>query len=114
MSSLRVRLIDRNRFSKRYPLVRAPVRTTYYGDSDFAVEVASVFFDNVDSQTLNFDAPFLDANYQILAVARNSVETGTGTANVNVYVDDKTLTSIRLVASSNFTGYVDVFAVRIA
>ena len=114
MGSLRVRLVDRNRYSKRYPLVRAPVRTTYMGDSDFAVEVASVFFNNVDSETLNFDAPFLDTNYQILAIARESIETGSSSANVNVYATDKTLTSVKIVASSNFTGYVDVFAVRIA
>ncbi len=110
MGSLRVKLLDRNRYSKRYPLIRAPVRTTYIGDSDFAIEVGSIYFDNAESGTLTFDAQFLDTNYQVLAVARS---TSSETANVNVYVSSKTQNSVVVSASSNFTGYVDVFAVRV-
>ena len=111
MGSLRVKLIDRNRYSKRYPSLRAPVRTTTIGDSDFAVEVASLYFDNVDNATLNFDAPFLDDTYKVFAIAR---DIGIDSANVNVYVSSKSITSVTIQASSNFTGYVDLFAVRIA
>jgi hypothetical protein len=110
MGSLRAKLVDRNRYAKRYPLIRAPVRTTYTGDSDMAVEVGSIYFNNAESGTLTFDASFVDTNYQVIAVARNS---GSETADVNVFVSDKSQTSITVQASSNFTGYVDVFAVRI-
>lgn len=111
MGSLRVRLIDRNRYAKRYPLVRAPVRTTYVGDSDFAIEVGSIFFDNVDVGTLNFEAPFADTNFQVMAIARPYDAT---TADVNVYVTSKSQNAVTVESSSNFTGYVDVFVVRIA
>ena len=110
MGSLRAKLIDKNRYAKRYPLIRAPVRTTYLGDSDVEMEVGSIYFDNTDSETLTFDAPFDDANFQVMAVARDA---GVGTSNVNIYVSSKSLTSVTIQASSNFTGYVDVFAVRI-
>ena len=111
MGSLRTRLIDRNRFAKRYPLIRAPIRTTYYGDSDFAVEIGSIYFDNTDIGVLSYDAPFLDVNYQVIAIARSS---GVDTADVNVFITSKSTSSVTVEASSNFTGYVDVLAVRIA
>ena len=110
MGSLRAKLVDRKRYAKRYPLIRAPVRTTYIGDSDLAIEVGSIYFDNTESGILNFDARFVDTNYQVIAVARSS---GTETADVNVFITDKSSTSVTVQASSNFTGYVDVFAVRV-
>lgn len=110
MGSLRAKLIDKNRYSKRYPLIRAPVRTTYIGDSDIAMEVGSIYFNNESSGTLLFDAPFMDSNFQIMATARDG---GVGTANVNVFISARTITSVTVQASSNFTGYVDIFAVRI-
>ena len=110
MSSLRARLVDKNRYSKRYPLVRAPVRLTYMGDSDLAIEIGSIYFDNAESGTLNFDSRFIDSNFQVVAVARSS---GTENADVNVFISDKSTSSVTIQASSNFTGYVDIFAVRI-
>lgn len=109
MGSLNIRLIDRNRYAKRYPLIRSPVRTTYIGENDFAIEVGSIYFNNVESGTLNFDAPFLDTNFQVMAIAR---DVGIDTADVNLYISSKSLTSVTVQASSNFTGYVDIVAVR--
>ena len=109
MGSLRVRLIDANRYSKRYPLVRAPVRTTYMGTTQMSVEIGSIYFDNSESGTLVFDVPFSDSSYQVAAIARSN---GTETADVNVYITDKNQNSVTVNASSNFTGYVDIFAVR--
>lgn len=112
MGSLRATLIDRNRYSKRYPLIRAPIRTTYIGDKDLAIEVGSIYFNNVDTGTLTFEAPFLDTNYQAIAVAREP-DSENQTANVNVFVTSKSVTSLTVQASSNFVGYVDIFVVRI-
>jgi hypothetical protein len=111
MGSLRAKLIDRNRYAKRYPLIRAPIRTTYMGDSDLAMEVGSIYFNNTDTGTLVYDAQFLDTSYQVIAVARSA---GIETADVNVFVTNKDTSSVTVQASSNFTGYVDIFAVRIA
>lgn len=111
MGSIRAKIIDKNRYGKRYPLIRAPARTTYVGDADLAMEVGSIYFDNTDTGTLNYDAPFTDSNYQIVAIARQS---GTESANVNIFVTDRNVNFVTVQASSNFTGYVDVLAVRIA
>jgi len=110
MGSLRVRLLDKNRYSKRYPLVRAPARMTYIGESELNIEIGSIYFDNAESGTLTYDVAFPATDYQVVAVARSS---GVDSADVNVFVTDKTQNSVTVQASSNFTGYVDVFAVRI-
>lgn len=111
MGSVRAKLIDKNRYAKRYPLIRAPIRTTYMGDSDISIEVGSIYFDNAESGTLTYDAQFTDTNYQVIAIARSD---GTNLADVNVFVTSKTQNSVTVGASSNFTGYVDVFAVRVS
>ena len=113
MSKLRARLIDRNRYAKRYPLIRAPKKLTYLGDTDLAMEVGSVYFDNTDTGTLTFEIALPDTNYQVVATARDSGDSGG--ADVNVYIDGQNTTSESVVikTSALFTGYVDVFAVRI-
>jgi len=113
MPKLRARMIDRNRFSKRYPLIRAPKKFTYLGESDIAMEVGSVYFDNADTGTLTFEVPLEDNNFQVVATPRDSGDAGG--ADVNVYIDGANTTSEKVVikTSALFTGYVDVFAVRI-
>ena len=111
MAKLRSRLIDRNRYSKRYPLIRAPKRLTYLSDEDLSIEVGSIYFDNSDSGSLEFEHP-LPANYAVQAIARQD---GTESANVNLYlktVDIKT-TSVTVYTSAPFTGYVDVLAIKV-
>ena len=110
MGSLRVKLYDKNRYAKRYPLIRAPARMTYVGVNDLNIEVGSVYFDNVDSGTLFFDAPFADDSFQVIAMQRDAC---VDSADVNIHITALDKTSVTIGASSIFTGYVDVFAVRI-
>ena len=110
MANLRGRLIDRNRYSKRYPLIRAPKRMTYRGDSDLAMEVGTLTFTNTDTGTLTYEVQFDDTNYQVVAVAR-STETEGG--DVNVWVSSVTRTQVIVKSSEKFTGYVDILAVRV-
>ena len=110
MGSLRVRLYDKNRYSKRYPMIRAPARMTYIGTNDLNIEVGSIYFNNVDIGTLHFDAPFADSAFQVIAMPR---DVGTDSANVNIHISDYDKTSVTVSSSAIFTGYVDIFAVRI-
>ena len=113
MGSLRARLIDRNRYSKRYPLIRAPKRLTYLGDADMAMEVGSIYFDNAETGTLTFEIPFVNTSYQIVATARDSGDAGG--ADVNIWIDNSITTAAKVVVKSSaiWTGYVDIFAVKI-
>lgn len=76
-----------------------------------SLEIGSIYFDNAESGTLSYETRFPDTGYQVIAIARSD---GVNTADVNVFVAEKTESSVTVNASSNFTGYVDVFAVRIA
>ena len=111
MGSLRVRLIDRNRYAKRYPLIRAPKRYVYQGEEYMAVEVGSIYFDNSDTGSLQFEAPFPDANYTLAISARDSGDSGG--ANVNIYISSHSNSGVTVQSSGEFTGYVDVFAIRV-
>jgi hypothetical protein len=111
MGTLRTTLIDKNRYAKRYPLIRAPKRLTYRTSSDLGIEVGSVYFDNASSGTLSFEMQFPDTEYQISVAARDD---GSGTADVNLYITSKTTDSVTINSSAPFTGYVDVFVIRIS
>jgi hypothetical protein len=111
MASLRGKIIDRNRYVKNYPFVRAPKRTTYLGDEYIAIEVGSITFTNTDSGTLKFDAPFGDDNYQIVAQA---IDTGASNgANVVLYISTADQNSVTVKSSAPFTGKVDIIAMRL-
>ncbi len=113
MGSLRARLFDRNRYSKRYPLVRAPKRMTYQGDEYLAIEVGSLYFDNTATATLTYEVQFPDASYQLIALLRDGGDVGG--PNVNIYIDGNNTNSVQatIKASAPFTGYVDILAVRL-
>ena len=113
MSSLRAKIFDRNRYAKRYPLIRAPKRMTYRGDTELAIEVGSIYFDNASEGTLVFDFAFNDSGYQAIALARDS--TGSESADVNLYIDSLNSNEKEIIIKSSapFTGYVDILAVRV-
>ena len=111
MGTLRGKLIDRNRYSKRYPLIRAPKRLSYLGDADLEIEVGTIYFDATDVGTLTYDAQFVDTSYQIAASVRDSGDEGG--VDVNIYISAKAQNSVTVRSSAVFTGYVDIFAVRV-
>ncbi len=111
MASLRGKIIDRNRYVKNYPFVKAPKRTTHIGDEYLAIEVGSITFTNTDSGTLTFDAQLgTDDNYQIVAQA---VDTGADNANVVLYISAADQNSVTVKSSAPFTGRVDIIAMRL-
>ena len=112
MGTFRSRIIDRNRYSKRYPLIRAPKRQTYQGDADLSIEVGTITFENADSGSLTFDVPFPDANYQVSVAARDSGDSGG--ADVNLYITNRTSAGLTVNSSAPFTGFVDVFVVKVS
>ena len=113
MGSLRAELISRNRFGKRYPVIRAPKRMTYRGDEYLAIEVGSITFSEDDTGSLTFEAKFPDVNYQIVAIARET--SNTDQANVNIFIDsaNTSQSKVTVKASAPFTGIVDIIALRL-
>ena len=114
MGKIRGKIIDRNRYSKRYPFVRAPKRYTYLGDDNLSIELGTVSFDNETEKQFTFEAAFPDTDYVVMATAR---DTGGGdvSAQVSLMVDGSTIdrSFVKIIASSPFTGEVDVIAIKV-
>jgi len=110
MANLKGRLIDRNRYAKRYPLIRAPKRMTYQGDEDLVMEVGSITFTDADTGTLTYEVKFDDTNYQVVAIARSSETAG---GDLNVWVSNVSETTVTVQTSAKFTGLVDVLVVKV-
>ena len=115
MAKVKGRVIDRNRFSKKYSLRRAPQRLTYQGDTDFSIELGSLTFSNESQKTFTFEAPFPNDSYTVIAMARDTASKTEGSANVSLYIDNATFSrdSVVIKASMKFTGVVDVIAVKV-
>lgn len=114
MGRYKARLIDKNRFCKKYPFVRAPKRLVFQSSSDMALELGQITFNNATTGVLVFEVPFDDKDYTVVAVPRDT--TSTDSAQVNVYVDNANSSrfQVKVDSSAPFTGIVDVLAVRIS
>jgi len=113
MSRLNSKLIDRNRYNKKYPFVRAPKRFTYYGDGDLNMEAGTIYFDGQTNGYYDFEVPFSDSDYNVTLTAR---DLGGGVpSGLSFYVDNNKSTSSRLWVSTSqpFEGSIDFLAIKI-
>ena len=112
MARLKARSIDRNRLSKTYPFVRTPKRMTFFGDKDVIIEFLIVEFQNESTKTATFETPMTSDDYRVAISPR---DTGSDSANVNIFVDDilSNLSGVTVNSSAPFTGTVDVIVIRI-
>tara|TARA_Y100001963_G_C6466125_1_gene302402 strand:+ start:126 stop:476 length:351 start_codon:yes stop_codon:yes gene_type:complete len=115
MAKVKGRIIDRNRYTKKYSLRRAPQRLTYIGNTDFSIELGSLTFNNEDQKTFKFESAFPNDNYTVIAMPRDTASSADGSANVSLYIDNATFSrdSVLIKASMAFTGVVDVIAVKV-
>ena len=113
MAYIKGKIFDRNRYGKKYPLIRAPKRMTYIGDSDLQIEVVSVEFNNESEKDGYFEIPYKDTNFRILLSARET--TDSDSAQVSLAVDNNLTdaSKVRIEASAPFTGTVDVIILKV-
>ncbi len=114
MAKIKGRIIDRNRWAKKYPYVRIPKRPSYMGDKDMEMEVVTVTFTNETEKTVHFEKPFPNSNYNVALSARHT--TDADSAQVNLYIDNSrsTASAVVIQASAPFTGAVDIIVVKIS
>tara|TARA_Y100000591_G_C21665724_1_gene610187 strand:- start:32 stop:382 length:351 start_codon:yes stop_codon:yes gene_type:complete len=112
MARLKAKSIDRNRLAKKYPFVRAPKKLSFFGDNDVIIELLTVTFTNESQKTVSFSEPMPDTTYRVAFSPR---DTGSDSANVNLYVDDTQsgLSQVGILASAPFSGVVDVIIIRV-
>ena len=115
MAKLRSRAIDKNRFSKKYPLIRAKKVQSFVGDSEMEVEVFAAKFKNESEKTVFFEVPFTGSvdQLRILLSPRDTTSADSAMVTLAVDSDSSTLSQVKILASAPFTGIVDVVVLRI-
>ena len=114
MARLKVRSKDKNRFTKKYPFVRAPKRLVLETDGAIQVELLTLTFSNESTKTGTYDLPFENStNLRVLVSPRDT--TNLDSANVSLAIDAAATdrTKVKVDASAPFTGVVDVIALRV-
>lgn len=113
MARLKVRSRDRNRFTKKYPFIRAPQRLVLETDGAIQVELLTLSFSNESTKTGTYEIPFVDSSFRVLLSARDS--TNLDSANVALAIDDaiSDRSQVKVDASAPFTGLVDVIALKV-
>lgn len=113
MAKVTTRTVDRNRFSKKYPLIRAPRRPVLQADSGLEVEVLTVEFNNEETKSADFESAYPNKDFRVIVSARET--TSSDSAQVTLAIDDDLTTTsrVKIDASAAFTGTVDVIVLRV-
>ena len=82
----------------------------YCSDVAVEIEVGEIVFTNTDTGSYTFESTFETVPH-ITAISYDSESNNT--ANVNIYVDSISITSVTIKASAAFTGKVHFHAIRI-
>lgn len=114
MAKIKSRIIDKNRYTKKYPIIRVPKRTSFLGDSDMELEILSISFTNESSKEASFEARQKDDNYRVLLSARDTTDSDSAQVTLSVDDENSDRSKIRVLSSAPFTGIVDVIVIRIS
>ena len=113
MAYVKGRLFDRNRYGKKYPIVRAPKKLTFMGETDLQIEVLTIDFENESEKDGFFEVPYEDTSFRILVSPRDTVDTDSAQVSLAVNHTQTDVNKVRVEASAPFTGKVDVIVLRI-
>ena len=110
MATVALKKRDLNRFTKVYPYARFEKREVTEASEDFRVETGEISFVNEEGPKIyNFVSSFTSAP----AISAISVQT-TANADVNVFVNSVSTTSVSFSVSAPFTGKVSFSAIQVA
>ena len=113
MAVVRAKIFDRNRYGKKYPLVRAPKKNVYLGDSEMTIEIQSVAFSNEETKAVTFESPYPDTNFRILLSPRETTDSDSANVILTVINSETSVNGFTIASSASFTGTVDVVVLRI-
>lgn len=114
MARLVVKSKDKNRFTKKYPFVRAPKREVFETTGVIEIEVLTLRFNNSSQESAFYETAFdNDTGLRILVSPRDT--TSQDSANVALSIDDNLsdTSKVTVNASARFTGDVDVVAIKV-
>ena len=95
---------DLNRFRKVYPYLRKAPVNSFVSDSEVIMEVGEVELSDASSATYSFKETYSSAP-SVTAISIDSESNVS--ANVNVFIESISLTSVTFGTSQNFTGKIN-------
>jgi len=114
MASVRMRVRDGNRYQKRYPYTRHPVRRQLFSDKSVEIEVKQLTVSDQSTVDWEFDETFNSEPTVTVTVVGTSGNTSSGNqANINCYVAEVSTSKATIRFSSNFSGLVHCQAINV-
>ena len=114
MAKIKAKLIDKNRYTKKYPLIRAPKKISYQGDAEMELEIISIDFVNQSQKSAKFEETQRDENYRVLVSARDTTDEDSAQVTLAIDNDLSDNSKVTVISSAPFTGTVDVIVIRIS
>lgn len=114
MAKLKLKFRDISRMTKKYPYTRHLPRTQLVSDKEFEMEILSTSISDSLEHTVTFETQFGGVPNVTVSIAMTSGATSmqNDMANVNVWVKVVTATTCTIAFSDNFTGHVNIQAIR--
>ncbi len=113
MAKIRGKIVDRNRYGKRYPFIRSPKRLSYLGDADLSIELGTLSFTNESEKIFYFEVKFANADYVVVAMPRQTASQESSQVSLMVDTATQDRAFVKILASDVFTGDVDVMAIKV-
>ena len=114
MAKLKLKFRDISRMTKKYPYTRHLPRTQLVSDKEFELEVVAASISNAIEHTVTWETQFGGIPNVTVSIAMTSGATSmeNDMANVNVWVKSTSATQCTIAFSDNFTGHVNIQAIR--
>ena len=113
MARITGKLRDRNRFTKKYPFIRAPKREVLESTGTIVLEFLSLNFQNSDTASGNYEVPFSDTDFRVLLSPRDTTNEDSANVVVSLVAAGSNTETVTVQAPAPFIGVVDVIAIKV-
>ena len=114
MASVRMRVRDGNRFQKRYPYTRHPIRKQLFADKSVEIEVKQLAVSSQSSVDWEFDETFGSDPTVTATIVGTSGDSSSGNqSNINCFIYEVSTSKATIHFSAEFSGVVHAQAIYI-
>jgi len=114
VAKLKLKFRDISRMTKKYPYTRHLPRTQLVSDKEFEMEIVSASVSSAVEHVVTWETQFGGIPNVTVSIAMTSGATAmeNDMANVNVWVKQATATNCTIAFSDDFTGHINIQAIR--
>ena len=114
MAKLKLKFRDISRMTKKYPYTRHLPRTQLVSDKEFEMEIVSASVSDALEHTVQWETQFGGVPNVTVSIAlqAGASQMENDMANVNIWVKTASALGCTVAFSDNFTGHINVQAIR--